>query len=73
MNGLIGDYYYENDKKIAYKGLIEVDGYYYYVNDGGKIVKDMRKYVTKANGLTPNDVVVEGSYRYFDADGHLVL
>ncbi len=72
-NGLVGDYYYENDKKIAYKGLILVDGYYYYVNDGGKIVKDMRKYVTTANGLTPNGIVVEKTYQNFDSEGHMFV
>ena len=72
-NGLIGDYYYENGYTVPYKGLVYSDGYYYYVNDGGKIVKDVKKFVNTDNGLKPEGQSIGKTYQYFDVAGHLVL
>ena len=40
-NGLVGDTYYVNSQAKPYYGLIQVDGDFYYVNDNGKIVKNI--------------------------------
>ena len=75
QQGLIDDCFYVNGTKLpAYYGLIEYEGNFYYINDGGKIVKDMRKYVNSANGLTFADgTPVPNAYFYFDADGKMII
>lgn len=75
LEGLVGDYYYINGQKVpAYYGLVEHEGNFYYVNDYGKIVKDVRKYVNKNNGLTfANGTPVPNAYFYFDADGKMIV
>ena len=60
------DGYYYVDGVLTYAGLIEIDGYYYYVRTNGQIVKNQRYWITKTNGLKP-----EGSYE-FDAEGRLI-
>ena len=68
-NGLYteGDktYYYENGAK-TYAGLIEIDGYWYYVKSDCSIVKDGIFWITKTN-----DVVKQGRYA-FDAEGRMI-
>ena len=46
-------------------GLIEIDGYYYFVGDNG-LMATGRTYVWKPNGILP-----EGSYT-FDAEGRML-
>ena len=58
-------YYYENGVK-TYKGLIQIDGDYYYVN-GKCIVVTGTYYVTRNNGLMPS-----ANYK-FAADGKMIL
>ena len=74
-NGIVGDYYYINGVLVApYYGLVEWEGNFYYVNDGGKIVKNMRKFVNTTNGLTfANGDAVQRTYYDFDADGKMIL
>ncbi|MBQ4562238.1 MAG: phosphodiester glycosidase family protein [Clostridia bacterium] len=74
-NGLVGDYYYIDGVRVgAYYGLVEHEGDFYYVNDGGKIIKNIRKYVNKTNGLTFADgTPVPQAYYDFDADGKMVI
>ena len=74
-NGLIGDYFYIDDVRVgAYYGLVEFEGNFYYVNDGGKIIKNTRKYVNKTNGLTfPNGDPVPNDYFYFDESGKMIV
>ncbi|MCR5721960.1 MAG: CehA/McbA family metallohydrolase, partial [Lachnospiraceae bacterium] len=52
-NGIVeteeGLYYYENDKK-TYKGLIEIDGGFYYVSGSGAVARG-RYYITRGNGI----------------------
>ena len=69
------DQYYVNGLPLpAYYGLIEVDGYFYYLNDYGKPVKDTRKYVNKTNGLTFADgTAIAQDYYYFDSEGRMVI
>ena len=70
--GLVGDTYYEDNKKVPYKGLIQVDGSFYYVDAYAKIVKGKDFYVITTNGLCYNNgkPIVKGTY-YFDADGKM--
>ncbi len=72
--GLVGDTYYENNKAVPYKGLIKVEGDFYYVDAYGKIVKDKNFSVLNTNGLTYDngDPVVKGTYA-FNADGKMVI
>ena len=62
-------YYRENGVIVPDKGLIEIDGDYYYVIYNGKIKIDGDRTVTeeKANGLVP-----AGTY-HFGPDGKMVL
>ena len=70
LDGIVKDgddwTYYENGAKV-YAGLIEIDGYYYYVNSSFKVIHGKKYAVCKTNG-----VVAQGMYT-FDADGHMVL
>ena len=74
LNGIVDGVYYENSKPIAYKGLVYQDGAYYYVSDGGKIVKSKNYYVKTTNGLTFEDgTVIPKKTFYFDEEGKMVF
>jgi len=75
LNGLVGNFYYVNGEKVpAYYGLVQWEGNYYYVNDYAAIVKNVKKYVSKTNGLTWADgTAIESGYYEFDAEGKLVI
>ena len=68
-NGIVSEdgtmYYYQNGIK-TYAGLIEIDGAYYYVKTSGEVVHGKNYWITKTNGLLP-----EQSYTFAD-DGKLV-
>ncbi len=64
-DGKSGTYYVENGICV-YAGLIYVDGYYYYVNSGCKIVKSQDYGVSKTNDLLP-----AGTYT-FDDQGRMI-
>ena len=68
-NVVVDGFYYGNDgRSIAYVGLVEVDGAYYYVKDSGKVVTNNAKfYVTTTNGL-----MNKGFYA-FGADGAMII
>ena len=61
-----GIYYYENGKP-GRVGLNYIDGYYYFVNYGGKLTVNKTQYIWATNGLT-----IEMNYK-FDALGRAVL
>ena len=72
--GLVNGVYYEHNKAVGYKGLIEVEGNFYYVNDHGKVLKDRKYYVTKTNDLYFEDgTPVKKGYYYFDAEGKMII
>ncbi|MBQ8302253.1 MAG: phosphodiester glycosidase family protein [Clostridia bacterium] len=73
-NGLVDGYYYENDKVVPYKGLIEVDGNYYYIADHGKPVCGKVRYVLTTNDLcwANGETITKGNYE-FDAEGKMIL
>ena len=64
-NGVVNGYYYVDGVRTA-AGLVEQDGYYYFANNGGKLVVDQAYWVSKTNGL-----VSTGTYR-FDAEGKMI-
>ena len=74
-NGIVGDNYYINGKKVApYYGLVEFEGNYYYVDDNAKIVRNKSKYLTTTNDLTfPNGEAIPHAYFNFDADGKMII
>ena len=72
--GIVDGVYYENGKAVAYKGLVYQDDAYYYVSDGGKIVKGKTAYVNKTNGLNfPDGNPVLNRNYSFDAEGKLII
>ena len=75
LNGIVGNYYYiDGVRAKAYYGLVEWEGNFYYVNDGGRIVRDAKKYVNKPNGLKFSDGTdVPKAEFYFNADGKMII
>jgi glucan-binding YG repeat protein len=59
------DYYYEKGQKVN-KGLVKLDGEFYYIITGGKVVKNKTHYVSVTNDYLP-----AGNYD-FDADGKMI-
>lgn len=59
-------YFYRNGER-AYAGLIQIDGYYYYVRSTCEVVHDRSYYVYWTHGLMP-----EGYYN-FDSAGRMIL
>ena len=69
LNGLIdkdGDTYYYYNGKATAKGLVEIDGAYYFASSNGLIIKSQSYYVWQGNGILP-----EGTYE-FGADGRML-
>jgi len=73
-NGLVDGVYYVNNVVTAYAGLIEIDGDYYYINDGGKPVAGRSYYISKVNDLTWEDgtPIKKGMYSFGD-DGKMII
>ena len=59
-------YFYRNGER-TYAGLIQIDGYYYYVRSTCEVVHDRSYYVYWTHGLMP-----EGYYN-FDSAGRMIL
>ncbi len=70
LNGFVlkddGIYYYENGK-TPLPGLVYIDGYYYFIYWGGKLITNQTFYVWEGNGLT-----IEMNYN-FDELGRVIL
>ncbi len=69
-NGVVGDYFYKNNERLKAYQLVEFEGNYYFINDGHKIAKNKRIYLS--------DRFVEGTdlkvgYYDFDAEGKMVF
>ncbi|QFJ56315.1 phosphodiester glycosidase family protein [Pseudobutyrivibrio xylanivorans] len=60
-----GIYYYVNGER-NYAGLIDIEGYLYYINSNGKAVTG-RYYVTKNNDIMPQD------FYEFAEDGKMII
>ncbi|MBQ7316998.1 MAG: phosphodiester glycosidase family protein [Clostridia bacterium] len=75
-NGVVGDYLYINDVKQTRYKLVAFEGAYYFINDGDKIVKNMRLYLsaTYVNGKTfPDGRAILPGYYSFDAEGKMII
>ena len=70
-DGLVGNVYYENNQPVPYKGLIEVDGNFYYVGDAGKILANGRYYIKTTNGYKYDGEAIKAGTYTFDADGKM--
>ncbi|MBR7132115.1 MAG: hypothetical protein IKD04_01140, partial [Clostridia bacterium] len=70
LNGFVtkadGIYYYKNGR-TPLPGLAYIDGYYYFIYWGGKIITDQTFYVWEGNGLS-----IEMNYT-FDEYGRVIL
>ncbi len=69
-NGVYGDYLYKNGIALKRYQLAEHDGYFYFINDGDKIAKNIRLYLS--------DRFVEGTpfeagYYRFGSDGKMII
>ena len=73
-NGLINGVYYVNNVKTPYAGLIESNGYYYYISDNARPVANKTYFITKLNDVTYPDgtPIAKGSYD-FDEEGRMVM
>ena len=69
-NGFIDDFYYVDDVMQKAYQMIEVDGNYYFINDGNKIAKDCTIYL--GNQFTAKYDLAAGSYS-FGADGKMYV
>ena len=67
-NGIVDNYYYENNVIAKGKGLVEIDGGYYYVKENGAIYKGSSLYIGAEKA---NDLVPAGRYD-FDEGGRLI-
>ena len=74
-SGLVGDYYYVGGVKVpAYYGLIKVDGDFYYIGDGGRIIKNRTHYITTTNDLKYDNGQPVMKWNYdFGPDGKMVI
>jgi len=75
-NGVIGDYLYINDIKQTRYKLIEFESNYYFVDDGDKILRSKRVYLssTFVSGKTfPDGRAIQPGYYEFDADGKMII
>ncbi len=76
LNGVVGDYLYKNNERLNAYQLVEVDGDYYFINDGHKIAKNTVLYLGErfVNGFTFADgTPVTPGYYTFDADGKMII
>ncbi|MBO5110389.1 MAG: phosphodiester glycosidase family protein [Clostridia bacterium] len=75
-NGVVGDYLYINDVKQTRYKLVEHDGNFYFINDGDKVAKNMKLYLseTYVSGKTFSDgrAILPGYYN-FDAEGKMII
>ncbi len=68
INNENGDlYYYKDGKRVDNAGLVYVDGNYYLISSGAKVICGETRWVNRTNGLMP-----AGEYT-FGADGRMVL
>ena len=66
-NGIEKTYLIKDGMRVAYPGLFELDGYYYYITSSYALVKNSKYTISKTNGLMP-----QGTYT-FDSEGRLVV
>ena len=75
-NGVVGDYLYINGVKQTRYKLVLFNGDYYFVDEGDKILRNIRVYLgsTFVNGKTFADgSAIQPGYYNFDADGKMII
>ena len=75
-NGVIGDYLYINDVKQTKYKLIEFDGNYYFVDEGDKVLKSTRIYLSAAfveGKFFADGRAIQVGYYEFDAEGKMIV
>ena len=75
-HGVVGDYLYINDVKQVRYQLVEFEGNFYFINDGDKIAKNMKLYLSDkfvAGKTFADGTAVAAGYYYFGADGKMVI
>ena len=75
-NGVIGDYLYINDVKQVRYQLVEFEGSFYFINDGDKIVRNGKLYLSQkfVEGKTFADgTPIPVGYYEFDAEGKMII
>ena len=70
FTGIKGDYFYWNDVRLKAYQLVEFEGDYYFINDGHKIAKNKRIYLSE-RFVEGTDLKV--GYYDFDAEGKMIL
>ena len=76
LNGPVGDYFYVNGVRQRAYQLVEFNGDYYFINDGHKIAKNTKLYLSSkyVEGKTFADgSLLSPGYYFFDADGKMIL
>ena len=75
-HGVVDGYLYINDvRQLAYQ-LVELDGDYYFINDGHKIAVNTKIYLSErfVEGKTFADgTAIPVGYYEFDADGKMII
>ena len=75
-HGVVGDYLYINDVKQVRYQLVEFEGNFYFINDGDKIAKNKKLYLSQqyVEGMTFADgrAIQVGTYE-FDAEGKMII
>ena len=69
-NGVIGDYLYINDVKQTRYKLVEFDGYFYFINDGDKVAKNLTLFLSER--FVEGTPISAGTYK-FDAAGRMII
>ena len=75
-NGVVGDYLYINDVKQVRYQLVEFEGSFYFINDGDKIAKSIKLYLSAnfvAGKTFPDGRAIPAGYYEFDAEGKMII
>ncbi len=69
-NGVVGDYFYLNNiRQNAYQ-VIEFEGDYYFINDGHKVAKNCKLYLSEQ---FVSGTALNVGYHEFDSDGKIIF
>ena len=75
VNGVVDGYMYINNERVNRYALIELDGNFYYVGDGRKVITNGKWWLTANDvaGKTWSDgSMIDVGYHYFDETGKMV-
>jgi hypothetical protein len=75
-NGVVDGYLYINDVKQVRYQLVEFEGSFYFINDGDKVVKNQRMFLSAtyvAGKTLPDGRALQPGYYNFDAEGKMII